>query len=355
MKNRILSALLALCMTLSALPALAETADSFRPITLAEYVELYTHAMFLYIDPAYPDKAAWYLTQQEDGSIVMSDGVSIGGEFVVTLTADGPWVASICVSYPGDPSDPNAFDRFRSWSVLAAAPLLTRDGVNFHDALTLIDRDFTDHVNASTALDAPAVAGMTARISTDGGRLRVCYTLPGTSADLPIPAGGDLTGVSAQGYMHALDEYALSALQQRLVWTEPEEWLGCTLLAVDNLGDIPVMMVIDDRIALLSIVMPAYPGRPQETHYTALAFLQLTLVPLLVAGGMTEAEAVAAFERWESEGHIRALMTSAMCGNRCSTTFYGFQVDLEYTGESFNIHFETPLTGQIDLTEVLPE
>lgn len=342
MLKRSLCVLLALCLLTA--PALADSGSAGNypalPITLEEYTSVHTDNMTRYIDPNYSEYGVWQLIEQEDGTVVVTDGINQKGVYYVTLKVQGAHVKSITVSYPYLSDDPQqTTEMLQSWAVMSLAPVLMHDGVDFWDALVQADAEFV----AWTRDMALPVCGMEAsmnRTTGENSAVSVTFTFRQPRAELPLPAGEDLTQVSAEGYMRALDDYALSVLDQNLIWTKPEEWLGCTLYAVDSLRDVPTLMVQDDKLVTLMVSMPLYEGQPQLSFDTAAALTRLSLVPLLTAGGMTEDEAIAAVSLWEEEVHFPALLTSGLSGVKCETEFYGFQVIID-GGESLNIHLLT--------------
>lgn len=365
MTKRILSALLAALLILCALtPALAEeTAEApdlaalypAAPITLADYTELYTQMMTEYVDPEYARNTAWHLVSLPDGSIVLTDGIHFEGIFVISLTVEGPYVKSIRVSWPYDGTNAQeAFNFYSSWCVIAAAPLAMRDGTPFTDAVSIIAADLERVMHARSALETHTVCGMEARMGrTTGeyGTVTMTYTFHREPEALPRPSGDDLTAVSAQAYMQALDAYYLGLMGEPFVWTNPEDWLGGTLVAGDCLGDIPALMIIEDKLAMLMVSMPRYPDDIQGDCDTMHVFARLCCLPLLTASGMTTEQAEAAWALWVEESHFPALLSSALTGTPCTTWFYGFPVQVDADGERISFTMFTSLAGQLIIPE----
>ena len=358
--RRILSALLALCLLAGAFPALAQTAPDASaypalPLTTDEYITLYTQAMTEFVDPQYSSYGVWRLVQLADGSVVLTDSIGFDGVYIIKLHVEGAYVKSIVVSYPYDGTNAQEnYEMFRSWAVMAAAPVYMRDGLSFYDALDAADQDFVALASRTDVWEVIPVCGMEAqwgRTTGENGAVHITYTFHQEPAALEAPTGEDLTGVSAEGYMRALDDFAGEMLDQQLVWTTPEEWLGCTLYAVDSLGDAPVLMVKDDLISTLMVSIPLYTDDPQSSFTAMQAFAYLSMAPLLIAGGMTAEEAEEAFERWESESHWRTLLASALCGTDCRTEFFGFDLRLSAEPEAnrFNLHLLTDRYWEIEV------
>lgn len=351
MINRILSALLALTLLLCA-PAMAEetpdtSAFTAFPLTVDEYTTLYTQAMTEFVDPQYSEYAVWRLVQLEDGSVVLTDGVGFDGVYIVKLNIEGAYVKSIVVSYPYDGTDAQEnYEMFRTWAVMAATPVYMRDGLSFYDSLTAADKDFVAFAHRTDAWDVIPVCGMEATLSRTTGEhdaVHMTYTFHRDPAPLERPSGDDLTGISAEGYMRALDDFAGGLLGEELVWTLPEEWLGCTLYAVDSLSDAPALMVMDDQIAVIMVALDMYPDDPQGNFDAMKVFSYLTMTPLLMAQGLTPEEAEEAYDRWEYESCWRALIASALSGTACRTEFYGFDVRLAAYPEDETPHFSLHL------------
>ena len=358
MLHRILSALLALMLLCA--PALADDAPDASaypalPLTVDEYTTLYTGAMTGFVDPHYSEYAVWHLVQQEDGSVVLTDGIGFDGVYIVKLHIEGAYVKSIVVSYPYDGTNAQEnYEMFRSWGVIAATPVYMRDGLSFYDALSAADKDFVALASRTNVWDVIPVCGMEAqwsRTTGENGAVHITYTFHQEPAAIGQPTGDDLTAVSAGGYMRALDDFAGGMLDQRLIWTDPEEWLGCTLYAVDSLGDTPALMVRDDLISTLMVSIPMYPGDPQESFTAMQAFAYLSMMPVLTASGMTGEEAEAAFDRWETESHWRTLLASALSGTDCRTEFFGFDLRLSADREAnrFTLHLITDRYWEIEL------
>lgn len=350
MLNRILCALLAL--TLLCAPAMAETpedASAFTafPLSVDEYTTLYTEAMTEYVDPNYSDYAVWQLVQLEDGSVVLTDGIGFDGVYIVKLNIEGAYVKSIVVSYPYDGTNAQEnYEMFRSWCVMAATPVYMRDGLAFNSALSVIDREFVALASRTNAREVIPICGMEAqwgRTTGEHGAVHMTYTFHRDPAPLERPSGDDLTGVSAEGYMRALDEFAGGFLGEELVWTVPEEWLGCTLYAVDSLSDVPALMVMDDQIAVIMVALEMYPDDPQGNFDAMNVFSYLTMMPLLMAQGLTTEEAQEDYDRWEYESCWRALIASALSGTKCRTEFFGFDVRIAAYPEDETPHFSLHL------------
>ena len=365
MTKSILTALLAALITLCTMtPALAEAPEAApdvtqlypaAPITLAEYTALYTSAMEEFIDPAYGEYAVWHLAALPDGTVVLTDGLHSNGTYVLALTVEGPYVKSIRVSRPAD--DANAQQNasmFFSWCVMAATPIPMRDGVPFADAMNIAHAGLLGVIYATDAPEARAVCGMQAEmVTTSGpdGTLTMTYTFHREPEPLPRPAGADLTTVSAQGYMQALDAYFLSQMGEPFAWTIPEEFMGGTLVAGDCLADIPALLIADDQLAMLMVSMPRYRDDLQGDYDTMRAFSRLCCLPILTAGGMTPEEAEAAWAVWVEESHFPALLTSALSGTPCTTWFYGFPMQMDADGERVNLTLFTPTAGKLILPE----
>lgn len=363
MINRILSALLALTLLLC-VPAMAETPEDASvftafPLTVDEYTTLYTEAMTAYVDPNYSEYAAWHLVQLEDGSIVLTDGISFDGMYIVKLNVEGAYVKSIVVSYPYDGTNAQeSYEMFRTWAVMAATPVCMRDGLSFYDSLTAADEDFVANASRTSDLEAAPICGMEAQWSRtlgENGAVHMTYTFHRDPALLELPSGDDLTGVSAEGYMRALDEFAGGFLGEELVWTVPEEWLGCTLYAVDSLSDVPALMVMDDQIAVIMVALDMYADDPQGNFDAMRVFSYLSMMPLLTAQGLTPEEAEEAYDRWEHESCWRALIASALSGTACRTEFFGFDVRLAAYPEDetphFSLHLITDRYWEIEVPE----
>lgn len=362
MLRRILCAVMALCLLLSALPAAAEDAPDMAalypaaPITLADYTTLYTQMMTDYVDPAYAEKTGWHLVRLPDGAVVVTDGVEKNGVYNVCLTVEGSYVTSIRVAWPYDGTNAQeAFDMYSSFCIMAAMPLALREGMPFEDAMAIVWDNLMAVMNSTSALDVTPVCGMQAqmgRTTGEYGAVTMTYTFHQPAAHLPAPSGKDLTGISAQGYMSALDAYGLSLTDAPLRWTQPEEWLGCTLIAVDSLGDAPALLIREDRIALLSTLTPPLPDDPTEAFHMAKAMTFLTLVPILMADGMTQEEAIAAIEAWWIEAHFTSRLASTLAGTHNGTTFYGYTLHTRLREDgSFLLQLQTPLTEQIDFSQ----
>lgn len=362
MKNRILSALLALCVLLSALPVAAEDASDMAalypaaPITLADYTALYTQMMTDHIDPAYDEKTGWHLVRRPDGAIVVTDGVEKDGVHAITLTVEGSYVTAIRVAWPYDGANAQAaYDMYLSICIMAAMPLALREGMPFEEAMNAVWDDLMAVMNSTSARDATPVCGMRAqmgRTTGEFGAVTMTYTFHQPATHLPAPAGEDLTGISAQGYMSALDAYGLSLTDAPLRWTKPEEYLGCTLIAVDSLGDAPALLIREDRIALLSTLTPPLTGDPTEAFTMAKAMTFLTLVPILMADGMTQEESIAAIEAWWIEAHFTSRLASTLNGTPNGTTFYGYALYTRLREDgSVLLQLQTPLTEQIDFSQ----
>lgn len=350
--KKLLSLLSAITLLLTALtPALARSGDAAeypaRPITLAEYTSVYQNNMFLYVDPSYPEYTAWQLIEQADGTVVVTDGMCYQGVYYVTLTVQGAHVKSITVTYPYLPENlQETTDMLQSLCAIALAPVLMHDGVAFWDALQQADAEFVAW-SRDMALPVCGMQAVMTRTTGENSALSVTFTFRQPRAELPLPTGEDLTHVSAQGYMRALDDYALSLLDQHFVWTKPEELAGCTLYAVDSNRDVPALLIREDEILVLMVAFEPYEGQPQLTFDVAEALTHLTLVPLLTAGGMTEDEAIAAVALWEEESHFPALLTSALSGVKCETEFYGFRVIIN-VDKGLSIHLSTDAYWELE-------
>lgn len=359
MFRRILSVLLSLAL-MTGCSALADGAAESpypaQPITLAEYTALYTQMMNTYVDPTYADKTGWHLVRLPDGSVVVTDGVSSGGVYAVALTVEGSYIKSIRVAWPYDGTNTQqVYDLYTSMCIMAAMPLAMRDGTPFEEAMTVVWDDLTGVLNSRSANDVTPVCGMQAemgRTTGEYGAVTMTYTFHQPAQPLPAPAGTDLTGISAEGYMAALDEYGLSLTDTPLIWTQPEEWLGCTLIGVDNFGDTPALLIRDDRIALLTTLTPPLPDDPTEAFTMTKAMTYLTLVPILVTDGMTEEEAITAIEVWWTEAHFTARLASTLAGTANKTTFYGYDLYTRLLEDgSIRLQLHTPLTSQIDFSQ----
>lgn len=359
--KKLLALISALIMLAAALPALAEDAPDMAalcpaaPITLAEYTALFTQMMEACVDPEYSQYATWKVATLPDGSIVATDGVTIGGVAIVSVTVEGAYVKRIRVAWPYDGTNAQeAFNFYSSWCVIAAVPVRMRDGLTFDDALAAVESDFTAVMHKTSARDVVPVAGMEAqmgRTTGEGAAVTMTYTFHQEPAKLPQPAGGDLTVTSATAYMAAFEADFLALMGEPLIWTNPEEWLGATLIAGDSLMDIPALMIVDDQLAMLMVSMPMYEDNPGLNHDTMRAFAQLALVPLLKAGGMSPEEAEAAWAQWVTEAHFPALLVSAQSGTPCTTTFHGFRVMISMEDDRFSLSLASPLVRELDIPE----
>lgn len=360
--------LTALCLMLTACPAPAEAPEAApdmaqlylaAPITLADYVALYTSAMVAYVDPAYGERAVWHLELLPDGSVVLTDGLHSNGTYILALTVEGPYVKSIRVSRPYD--DANVEENtsmFFSWCVMAATPIPMRDGVPFTEAINIAHAGLADLMNAVDAPETYSVCGMQAepgRTSGPDSTITMTYTFHREPESLPRPSGDDLTAVSAQAYMQAMDAYYLTQMGEPFVWTNPEEWLGGTLIAGDCLSDIPALMIVDEQLAMMMISMPRYENNGSADYETIRGLARLCCLPILTAGGMTAGEAETAWALWVEESHFPALLASALNGSPCITWFYGFPMQIDADGERINLTLYTPLTGQLILPEEAEE
>ena len=365
MMKRILSAVLAMLLALSMLPAFAETTDDLStpfyaaPITLQEYRDVFQRMMVENITPDFEQYDPWQLVTLEGGHTALANGQIADGVYNIALTVEGSYVKSIRIAWLYEMSNPQeSYGLYFTWCMLGAIPLLMRDGIPFDVALEMTYAEL-GNVVSSTA-EAGSMCGMQAVMGVvvypgmeDTPVLTMTYTFHREPEILPTPSGKDLTALSAEEYMRAMDDYALSHIGEPLRWTTPEEWLGCTLIGVDSLGDTPALMIIDDQIALLTTLARPISGDVAETYSFVKGLTFLTLVPLLTADGMTEEEAIAAVEAWWLEAHFTARIISALSGVPTRTSFYGYTMTVDMLEDgTVRLQLATPLASQIDLSQL---
>jgi len=361
MKRLLALALSLLMMLTCTAPALAESQQSAdpavlypaRPVLADDYIRTYTEIMSLYVDPGYSEYGVWHLAPAADGSIVLTDGIAaMDGMHLLQIVPKNGFVESIIITYPYFYDDvQRTSDMFASWSVMTAVPVAMLSGMDFDAALERCSADFWGLASRRSVYDVCPIAGMEAAMNRTTGQnstVTMTYTFHVQAPPLPVTSGEDITGsLSAEGYMRAFDDYSAALLGGTLVWTKPEEFLGCTLMAIDSLDDSPSLMILDDRIAMLMLHVSYNPEKPQDSFDLMVGMAQLSLTPMLMEQGMTQEEAEAAYKQWEKEACFRAGLSSALCGTPFRTDFYGFDVSIDRDGSSLSISMFSPLADGI--------
>lgn len=361
--KRLLALALSLLMLLTcAAPVLAESQQSAdpavlypaQPVLVDDYIRTYTEIMSLYVDPGYSEYGVWRLAPAADGSVVLTDGIAaMDGMHLLQIVPKNGYVDSITVTYPYLYDDvQRTSDMFASWSVMAAVPVAMLSGMDFDAALERCSVDLDTLASSRSIYDVCPIAGMEAVMNRTTGQnsaVTMTYTFHVQAAPLPVTTGEDITGsLSAEGYMRAFDDYSAALLGGTLVWTKPEEFLGCTLMAVDSLDDSPSLMILDDRIAMVMLHEPYNPEKPQDAFDLMVVMAQLSLTPMLMEQGMTQEEAEAAYRQWEEEAHFRSGLSSALCGTPFRTDFYGFDMSIALNNSMLEIALFSPLADRID-------
>lgn len=339
--KKLLALLVCLTLLCGALPALAEEADlaalyPAAPITLDEYWGYFKQLLQELVEPTYDGDL--YVVQGHDGRYVMTSGNIADGVYLLELGLYDRYVTDITVSYPFYLDDvQKTADMWSIWSILAAIPFAMHDGMSIDDAYTRCATDFDTLMYRTSANDVCPIYGMQAEITRETGAIRMQYTLHGA---LPADPAYETPALGMPGYAAyraAVDEN-LGELNNPPAWTIPElipEIDNETyMVAVESLADNPALIYRGDEMFVLMTTFDMEENPHTTFEYAWGVSVETLFVPLLMAHGMSEAEARSAATEWANAAGYKTGIVAAMNGGSFTSDFYGLEVITEQTEAS---------------------